>query len=99
MDVQRRQRQVVMAVEILHQPFRQVPRGVIVDINQRRDALARWCGVLRTLLQPGAGEIADDLGAVLDSRALPRAASISASRSSSIVMVIRCIPNFRPDAV
>ena len=65
MDVQRRQRQIVVAVEILHQPFRQVARGVIVDIDQRCDAVAGWRRVLRTLLQPGAGEIADDLGAVL----------------------------------
>ncbi len=40
MDVQRRQRQIVVAVEILHQPLRQVPGGVIVDIDQRGDALA-----------------------------------------------------------
>ena len=39
MYVQRRQRQIVAAVKILDQPFRQVPRGVIVDIDQRRDAL------------------------------------------------------------
>jgi hypothetical protein len=65
MNMQRRQRQIVVAVKILHQPFRQIPRGVVVDIDQRRDALARWCGILGSLLQPGAGEIADDLGAVL----------------------------------
>ena len=39
MHVQRRQRQVVMAVEILHQPLRQVARGVIIDIDQRGHAL------------------------------------------------------------
>ena len=40
MDMQRRQRQIVVAVEILHQPLGEFARGVIVDIDQGGDALA-----------------------------------------------------------
>ena len=55
----------LMAVEILHQALRQIARGVIVDIDQRGNALPGGGGILRALLQACAGEIADDLGAVL----------------------------------
>ena len=39
MDVQRRQRQIVVAVKILHQAFRQIARGMVVDVDQGCDAL------------------------------------------------------------
>jgi hypothetical protein len=92
MHMQRRQRQIVVTVEILHQPLRQVACGVIVDIDQGGDALPRRSHVRGVLLQPGAREIADDLGPVLIAARFRRR-SISASSSSSMVMVIRCMPN------
>ena len=38
---------------------------MVVDIDQRRDAVAGWSRVLRGLLHSGAGEVADRLGAIL----------------------------------
>jgi hypothetical protein len=65
MNVQRRQRQIVVAMEVLHQALGQIARGVVVDIHQRRHALPRRHGVLRSLLQARAGQIANDFGPVL----------------------------------
>ncbi len=64
MNVQGRQWKIVVAMEILHQALRQIARGVIVDIDQRGDARPWWRRLVRGL-QPRAGEIANDFGAVL----------------------------------
>ncbi|MGY4628432.1 hypothetical protein ACVWY3_006188 [Bradyrhizobium sp. USDA 4486] len=45
---------------------------MVVDIDETRHALAGLRGVFRALLQPGAGEVADDLGAVLVAARLGR---------------------------
>lgn len=63
--MKRGKRQIVMAMIILDQPPGQVAHGVIIDVDQRRDAFARFSLVLRGLLHAGAGKIADRLGAVL----------------------------------
>jgi hypothetical protein len=68
--VKRGQRQIVMAMIIFDQPPRQVARGMIVDVDQRCDALARFSFRVRSLLHPGAGEIADGLGAPVEPRDL-----------------------------
>src|SRR5215468_10292616 len=44
MHMQRRQRDVVVAMKILHQAPGEVARGVVIDINQRGDAFARHSG-------------------------------------------------------
>jgi hypothetical protein len=43
MHMQRRLRQIVMVVELLRQPLGQVTRVVVVDVDQRGDAVARSC--------------------------------------------------------
>ena len=49
---------------------------MIVDVHQSGDALARRRSILRALLQSGAGEIADDLGAVLVAARLRRSVDL-----------------------
>ena len=72
MHMQRGQRQIVMAMIVLHQPLGEIARRMVVDINQGSDALPGRMGVLRTLLKTGAREIPDDLGAVLVAARLRR---------------------------
>ena len=38
MNVKRRHREIVVPVIVLHQAARQIPRGMIVDVDQRGDA-------------------------------------------------------------
>lgn len=64
-DVQRRQRQIMMAMKALGQPLRQVARSVIVDIDQGCDAILAPFVVALRLLNPGAHKITDRLGTVL----------------------------------
>ena len=40
MHMQRRQRQIMVVVEVVDQAAGEITRGVIVDINQRGDAFA-----------------------------------------------------------
>ena len=51
-------------VEIPRQPLRQFARLVVVEIDQRRDARPGPADFDRSLLQAGAGKVADRLGAV-----------------------------------
>src|ERR1700722_5627363 len=57
-DMKRRHREIMMAMIVLHQASRQIPRGVVVDIDQRGYATPRLPHFLRSLLHPRAGEIA-----------------------------------------
>ena len=54
-----------MVVEIVDEAVGQIARGVVVDVDQRGDAVAVLACVLRCLLHSGAGEVADRFGAVL----------------------------------
>src|SRR5262245_5495497 len=64
-DVERGQRQLVVIVERLGQPFGQLAGGVIVDVDDGGHAVALGVEGLRRLADAGAGEVADGLGAVL----------------------------------
>ena len=65
MDVQRGERQLVLIVKGACQALGKLPRGVVIDIDERRHAIALAVGVLRGLPDAGAGEIADRLRSVL----------------------------------
>jgi hypothetical protein len=65
MDMQRGERQVVMLVEGIDQPFRQLARMVVVDIDQRRDAVRRAAAFRRRLAQPRSRQVADRFRAIL----------------------------------
>ena len=71
MHVQRRMRQIVAVVKVAGQPLGQFARLVVVQVDQRRDARPRAADFGRGLLQAGAGEIADRLGAVGVAARLP----------------------------
>ena len=64
-DMQRRQRQLVVIVEGLGQPLGQFARGVIVDVDHGGDAVALGVERFGGLADAGAGEVADRLRAVL----------------------------------
>lgn len=65
MDVHGRNRDVVVLMRTLDQPVRQIARGMIVNIDQRSDAVVGACAFLPHLRQTVTREITDDLGAVL----------------------------------
>ena len=57
-------RQIVAVVEVAGEALRQFAGFVVVEVDQRSDALPRARDFGRRLLQAGAGEVADRLGAV-----------------------------------
>jgi hypothetical protein len=63
--VERRLRQVVMVVEFLRQALGKVARMMVVDIDQRGDAMTGPGDLDRGLLEARARQIADRLRAVL----------------------------------
>ena len=65
MHVQRSERQLVVLMIRVRQALGELPRGVVVGIDQGRDAFALLTDILRSFANAGAGEIADRLGAVL----------------------------------
>ena len=65
MGVHRGERQLVMVVEGVGQPLGELPRVVVVDIDQRGHAIALLVERLGRLPDAGAGEVADRLRAVL----------------------------------
>jgi hypothetical protein len=65
MNMQRRDRHVGMAVMIGHQPFRQLPRLVVIDIDQRSDAGTRAVVDLQLFHEARAHEIAHGFRTVL----------------------------------
>ena len=62
--VKRRLRKVVVLVEVSGKALRQFARLGIVDVDERRHAWPRSADLDGSLLQAGAGEVADRLGAV-----------------------------------
>ena len=89
-NVQGRQRQFVMVVEGFGEAAGKLPRGMIVDVDQRGDAVALGVEALGGLADAGAGKVADGFRSVLIAR-LAMMRSSSAMRSSSMVMVTRCM--------
>ena len=55
----------MVVVEGVGQPLGQLPRVVVVDVNQRGDAVALLVERFRRLPDAGAGQVADRLRAVL----------------------------------
>ena len=68
MDMHGGDGEIAVAVMIVHQPLRQLPRFVIIDIDQRRHAAPRAVVDPRLRHQARANEIAHRLGAVLMAR-------------------------------
>jgi len=74
--VKRRKRQLVMLVKGGHQPLGQIPRLVVIDIDQGRHAIPAAAGLLRSLLNSRPRQVPDGLGAVLVSPRLDDAVEI-----------------------
>ncbi len=65
MDVERGERELMVCVIGVGQPLGELPRRMVVDIDQRRDARVLLLGALGGVANAGAGEVADRLGPVL----------------------------------
>ena len=63
--VHRGERQLVVVMESVGEPLGELPRVVVVDVDQGGDAVALLVDGLGGLPDAGAGEVADRLGAVL----------------------------------
>ena len=90
MHVQRRLSEVVVLVEVACEALRQFALSVVVNTDQRRHTRMGSTELHGRPLEAGAGEVADRLRAVVLARAFMNRSS-SPSKSSSIVMVTRCI--------
>jgi hypothetical protein len=70
MHMHRRQRHVVMLVKRVYQPIAQLAGGMVVNINQRSNAVVAAAHALYGLGQSGPRQVSDSLGAVLVSTCL-----------------------------
>ena len=90
MDMQGCNGELVMGVEGIRQPLGKLATRVIVNVDQRGDAVLIGPGLHGRLLKPDAGEVANCLGPVLVTPRRDQQID-SAMSSSSIVIVTRCM--------
>ena len=62
-NMQRRNRQMVIVVKRIRQPLRQLPPAMIINVDQRHEATLVRRGFPGGLLETDAGEVANGLGA------------------------------------
>lgn len=76
MNMQCRQRHTMMTMEVLHQPAGKIACGMIVNVDQRRNAFTTGTCVVRRLLHSCTGKITDRFRAILVATFLDHAIEI-----------------------